>query len=52
MDSTVKCACEHCSCQVDTTTAIEKDGRFYCDESCANGHVEKASCGHAGCNCG
>lgn len=52
MDDKVKCACEHCSCEVDQTNAIEQGGKYYCDESCANGHVDKATCGHAGCNCG
>ncbi len=51
MDDKIKCACEHCTCMVETATAIEQDGNFYCDESCANGHIDQASCGHADCNC-
>ena len=51
MADKVKCACEHCSCMVETDNAIVKDDQYYCDESCANGHVDKASCGHAGCSC-
>ncbi len=51
MDDKIKCACEHCTCMVETETAIKKNGSFYCDESCANGHVEKVGCGHENCNC-
>jgi hypothetical protein len=52
MDDKVKCACEHCSCMVDTASALERGGQYYCDESCADGHVTQASCGHDDCDCG
>jgi hypothetical protein len=51
MDDKVQCACDHCECMVEPADAIVKDGQYYCDESCANGHVDKSSCGHADCNC-
>ncbi len=47
----MKCACEPCLCVVDTSQALEKDGKFYCGEACANGHQNGAGCGHTGCGC-
>ena len=48
----VKCACEPCSCIADISTAVQKDGKYYCGEACANGHSDGSSgCGHPGCNC-
>ena len=51
MDDKIKCACDHCSCMVESANAIEKDGKYYCDESCANSHVDQVGCGHTGCDC-
>ncbi|MBT2800973.1 metallothionein [Halomonas sp. ISL-56] len=46
-----KCACPKCKCTVDSK-AVEKDGKLYCCESCANGHADGSSdCGHD-CQCG
>lgn len=47
----VKCACEPCTCMVSSNEAIAKDGKYYCSESCADGHPNGESCGHHGCNC-
>ncbi|MBE9118108.1 metallothionein [Lusitaniella coriacea LEGE 07157] len=48
----MKCACESCLCVVDTSDAVQKEGKYYCCEACANGHSEGGSgCGHEGCNC-
>ncbi|MEO1298645.1 MAG: metallothionein [Cyanobacteria bacterium J06636_16] len=46
-----KCACEACLCTVDTSTAIAKEGQYYCSEACANGHPEGASCSRSDCTC-
>ncbi|MGJ3246421.1 MAG: metallothionein [Elainellaceae cyanobacterium] len=47
----MKCACEPCLCIVDIDSAIQKDGKYYCSEACANNHQAGAGCGHAGCGC-
>jgi hypothetical protein len=47
-----KCACESCKCEVSTDSALQKDGKYYCSETCANGHPDGTGCGHPGCNCG
>ncbi|HIK31896.1 MAG TPA: metallothionein [Oscillatoriales cyanobacterium M59_W2019_021] len=47
----MKCACESCSCTVSAESAVQKDGRYYCCEACANGHPDGAGCGHPGCAC-
>jgi hypothetical protein len=47
----MKCACEPCLCVVNLSDAIEKDGKHYCSEACANGHQSGDGCGHAGCGC-
>lgn len=46
-----KCACEPCVCIVNIDDAIAHDGRNFCSDNCANGHVDAAGCGHAGCGC-
>ncbi len=48
----IKCACESCVCVVSTNEAVEKDGKSYCGEACANGHTEGKGCSHQGCSCG
>ncbi|NRA64174.1 MAG: metallothionein [Pseudobacteriovorax sp.] len=45
----MKCACSDCLCIVDTSTAKETNGKFYCSDECAN-HTGKG-CGHKGCDC-
>lgn len=47
----VKCACPDCVCVVRIDGAIERDGRLYCADSCAEGHADGSGCGHAGCRC-
>ncbi|MEM6835131.1 MAG: metallothionein [Sphingomonadales bacterium] len=46
-----KCACEPCVCIVDIADAINKDGKNYCSDECANGHPNSSGCDHAGCAC-
>ena len=48
----MKCACESCLCVVSTSDAVEKDGKYYCGEACANGHPDGKGCSHEGCSCG
>ncbi|MGD1905560.1 MAG: metallothionein [Leptolyngbyaceae cyanobacterium] len=48
----MKCACESCLCIVNISSAIQKDGQYYCGDACASGHAEGSSgCGHTGCGC-
>ncbi|MDE5075475.1 MAG: metallothionein [Trichodesmium sp. St5_bin2_1] len=48
----VKCACADCLCVVSISTAVKKDGSYYCSEECSNGHSSGVnSCSHNGCNC-
>ncbi|WP_448596695.1 metallothionein [Thermoleptolyngbya sp.] len=48
----MKCACESCLCIVSLEGAIQKDGKYYCSNACADGHPNgHGDCGHAGCGC-
>ncbi|WP_115132208.1 metallothionein [Synechococcus sp. N26] len=33
------CACEPCGCSVNPEKAIEKEGKIYCSQPCADGHA-------------
>ncbi|MEQ8963536.1 metallothionein [Coleofasciculus sp.] len=46
-----QCACDSCVCMVSTDSAVQKDGKYYCSDACANGHPNGAGCGHSGCEC-
>ena len=48
---TVTCPCEDCVCKVSTDKAVMKDGRAFCCEECAAGHIHHAGCEHDGCAC-
>lgn len=48
---TVKCACTDCVCVIDYAKGISREGRIYCDESCASHHADGAGCHHHGCTC-
>ena len=43
-----ECACADCNCMADD--AFGKDGKAYCSNSCATGHIDGKGCGH-GCGC-
>lgn len=47
----VKCACSDCVCVVEVSKGIQKDGRIYCSENCADHHKSHEGCEHAGCHC-
>lgn len=48
----MKCACESCLCVVSIEDAIQKNGKAYCSQECAEGHPEGGKgCGHSGCGC-
>lgn len=49
--TSMKCACDRCLCVVSLEDAVKKDGKYYCSEACANGHVDGSGCGHQGCGC-
>ncbi len=48
----VVCDCGSCSCKVDMSDAIFSEGKYYCCQNCANGHINGDSCKHDGCKCG
>lgn len=48
----MKCACPSCLCIVSVNEAIEKEGKYFCSSSCADGHASGSGCGHSGCGCG
>ncbi len=47
----MKCACSSCVCIVSISDAIQKEGKYYCSDACANGHTEGSGCSHHGCEC-
>lgn len=47
----MKCACDSCLCVVPVGDAIQKEGKYYCSNACANGHASGQGCGHSGCEC-
>jgi hypothetical protein len=34
----VKCACSDCACVVEVARSIQRDGRIYCSDACADHH--------------
>jgi len=52
MRGQVECECPNCECVMDMMDVVERDGRYYCGEACANGHRDEPTCGHNGCQCG
>ncbi|GET36350.1 metallothionein [Microseira wollei] len=50
--TSMKCACESCVCVVSLSDAIEKNGKYYCSDACADGHPNGKGCEHHGCSCG
>ncbi|MCL1472774.1 metallothionein [Argonema antarcticum] len=49
--TSMKCACEPCLCNISISDAVQKDGKYYCSDACANGHTDRTGCGHHGCGC-
>ena len=47
----VKCACSDCVCVVDAKKALQREGRIYCSDECADHHKSGGGCHHAGCTC-
>ena len=47
----VKCACSDCVCIVEVSRGIQRDGRIYCSDACADHHRSGAGCQHAGSAC-
>ena len=47
----VKCACADCVCVVDVSKGVNRDGRSYCGDPCAEHHTGGTGCDHAGCTC-
>jgi hypothetical protein len=49
--SMVKCACSDCICVVSVDKSIQRDGRIFCSDECADHHKGGSGCHHAGCTC-
>ena len=47
----VKCACAASVCIVNVSKGVERDGRLYCNDTCATHHRDGVGCQHAGCTC-
>ncbi|MEA5513305.1 metallothionein [Nodularia sp. UHCC 0506] len=47
----MKCACPNCLCIISLENAINKEGKYYCSEGCAEGHETIKGCNHNGCGC-
>lgn len=47
----MKCACDKCLCIVSLEDAVQKDGKYYCCDACANDHTDGSHCNHTGCDC-
>lgn len=49
----MKCACNSCLCIVSPNNeVVQKNGKYYCSEACAENHPNGENCGHTGCDCG
>ena len=44
------CACEPCGCSVTQQNAVEKDGKLFCSQPCADGHAKGEKCCNS-CDC-
>ncbi|MAF41557.1 MAG: metallothionein [Cyanobium sp. ARS6] len=44
VNTTPTCACEPCGCTVSPQTAVEKDGKLFCSQPCADGHAGGEQC--------
>ncbi|WP_071778054.1 metallothionein [Synechococcus sp. WH 8016] len=44
------CACDPCACAVSVESAVEKDGKVYCSQPCADGHAGSEECCNS-CDC-
>ena len=47
----IKCACSDCVCVISVDGAVERNGKLFCGNDCANGHADGNGCGHVGCEC-
>lgn len=47
----MKCACSSCLCIVDLSSALEKNGQYFCSNGCAEGHKNGEGCSVDGCGC-
>ncbi|QNI94118.1 metallothionein/ family 14 [Synechococcus sp. A15-127] len=45
-----ECACEPCGCSVAQERSVEKDGKTYCSQPCADGHAGDEQC-CSSCDC-
>ncbi|MAR08143.1 MAG: conjugal transfer protein TrbI [Cyanobium sp. NAT70] len=48
------CACPPCTCEVQESTAVIRNGQSYCSDACATGHPNGEPChstGSCGCTC-
>ncbi len=46
-----KCACPDCKCEVREGHHVEKNGKEYCSQACADGHKSGEGCCNNTCHC-
>ncbi|MAN19547.1 MAG: conjugal transfer protein TrbI [Synechococcus sp. EAC657] len=54
MSTALRCACSECVCEVESSTAVVRDGQHFCSDACATGHPNQEPChgtGSCGCKC-
>jgi len=49
--SSSQCACSGCTCSCSADNAIERDGKRYCSQACADLHPNGQPCPSSSCHC-
>ncbi|MEM7697176.1 MAG: metallothionein [Verrucomicrobiota bacterium] len=49
--SNTQCACSDCTCEISQGHHVVKDGKDFCSEACATGHVSGDGCCNGACDC-
>ncbi|KQQ55652.1 hypothetical protein ASF84_09965 [Pseudomonas sp. Leaf127] len=49
--TTELCACPGCTCSVNAHAPVERDGKTWCSEACADHHPNGAPCPSDNCHC-
>ena len=47
----MNCDCPSCECEVTAENDVEKDGKHFCCDACADGHSDGSACCSEGCSC-
>ena len=49
--SNSRCACPGCTCSFNSDNAVERDGKRYCSQACADLHPNGSPCPDSDCQC-